>query len=156
MNESEERAFKSIYRHYFGSHTVTVANAVLPGYGECDILAVSKAGYIYEFEIKDSRSDFLNEMRNKGEKHRKFFAGHGPNYFTFVATDTDMIKIEELPPGFGLIELGSANGWPRVRAKRVHSGKIDLDTMGILANRLTRRAYGFLPDDAARRRYMRR
>lgn len=37
---------------------------------ESDYLAVSKAGYVYECEIKISHSDFLNEAAHKPEKMR--------------------------------------------------------------------------------------
>ena len=36
---------------------------------ESDKLIWTKAGYIYEFEIKISRSDYLNDFRHKVEKH---------------------------------------------------------------------------------------
>lgn len=36
---------------------------------ESDKLIWTKAGYIYEFEIKISRSDYLNDFRHKAEKH---------------------------------------------------------------------------------------
>lgn len=37
---------------------------------ESDYLAISKAGYVYECEIKISHSDFLNEAAHKQEKMR--------------------------------------------------------------------------------------
>ena len=36
---------------------------------ESDKLIWTKAGYIYEFEIKISRSDYKNDFKHKGEKH---------------------------------------------------------------------------------------
>jgi len=36
---------------------------------ESDKLIETKTGYIYEFEIKVSRSDFKNDFKNKSEKH---------------------------------------------------------------------------------------
>ena len=36
---------------------------------ESDKLLWTKAGYIYEFEIKISRSDYLNDFKHKAEKH---------------------------------------------------------------------------------------
>ena len=60
---------------------------------ESDYLAISKAGYVYECEIKISHSDFLNEAIHKQNKMRilqGLSASDGtiddrrPNYFCFL------------------------------------------------------------------------
>ena len=38
---------------------------------EADVFGVNKGGYMYEYEVKRSRSDFHAEFRNKKAKHRK-------------------------------------------------------------------------------------
>lgn len=136
---SESRVFKRLYRrlHAIGEHRIMVNNFVWPGYGECDVISITEAGYVYEFEIKTSRADFKAELRNKQEKHQRFLGGFGPNYFYFV-TDERFIGPEELPPNMGLMLISDVV----VRAKAAHKNKADLDLLKLIANRLTDRAYG--------------
>ena len=92
------------------------------GYGlsECDVISISKSNYIYEHEVKISRSDFKADF--KKEKH-KFMTERKSikerlikennqmvrdiwyltsNYFYFVVPD-GLISIEEIPEYAGLI-----------------------------------------------------
>jgi hypothetical protein len=141
VKKSEKKAFQLLYLRYI-RHQVMVANVVLPDYGECDVLSVSPGGYLYEFEIKDTRADFLSELRNKEEKHAKFQAGYCPKFFYFVTTEARMIEVNELPPRMGLLEITGATIEMKVKAGKAHSEKVSLETMTVLANRLTRRLYG--------------
>ena len=54
---------------------------------EADLIGVSKAGYMSEFEIKISKSDFLKDFKKR--KHRYYPKGpynnRIPNYFWYVA-----------------------------------------------------------------------
>ena len=92
------------------------------GYGlsECDVISVSKSNYIYEYEVKISRSDFKADF--KKEKHKLMTEGKSvterlikennemikdvwyltPNYFYFVVPK-DLISIQEVPEYAGLI-----------------------------------------------------
>lgn len=85
------------------------------GLAECDVMAISKADYIYEFEIKISKSDFKKDFEK--EKHRlikeKKFVNesktwripfYAPNYFYFVMPE-NLVSIEEIPEYAGLIYL---------------------------------------------------
>lgn len=49
---------------------------------ESDKLIWTRTGYIYEFEVKTSRQDFKNDLRNKPEKHARLneeFSGEKPD-----------------------------------------------------------------------------
>lgn len=140
--KSEEKAFRLLYEKYYSSHRSMVNNMRWPGYGECDVLSVSDHGYVYEFEIKNTRADFLAELRNKADKHMRFYAGHGPNFMYFVAPP-GIIQAHELPAGTGLIEMRGGLE-VLVKAKRIHSEKAQTEIYELIANRLTRRAYGSL------------
>jgi hypothetical protein len=41
------------------------------GFSEADVFGISKAGHMYEFEIKISRSDFFADFKHKTTKHRE-------------------------------------------------------------------------------------
>lgn len=81
---------------------------------EADLFSISKAGYMYEFEIKLSRSDYHRDFK-KVSKHKMFESGRGctsntksglkiksPNYFTFVCPE-GMISVDEVPQYAGLL-----------------------------------------------------
>lgn len=85
------------------------------GLAECDVMAVSKADYIYEYEIKISKSDFKADF--KKEKHKlimeKKFVNesktwripfYAPNYFYFVVPE-NLVTLDEIPEYAGLIYL---------------------------------------------------
>ena len=144
-NKDEAAAFKRLYYLNYSSHPIMVNNINWPGYGECDIVACSKAGYTTEYEVKASRADFLAEMRNKAEKHMRLSAGLGPNRFYFI-TYPDMIKPAELLPKMGLIVIKGNRLDTVVKASRQHPEKADAEFFSMIANRLTRKAYGtFMP-----------
>ena len=83
---------------------------------ECDVISISKSDYIYEYEIKISRSDFKADF-NKN-KHKLMLEGIGtklvleknttdtwyltPNYFSFVVPK-GLVSIDEIPSYAGLI-----------------------------------------------------
>lgn len=77
-------------------------------YWESDLLYISKAKYVTEYEIKISYSDFKADAR-KVTKHQ-FLAnkGGGPSYF-YYACPYNMIKISELPPYAGLFYINKRN-----------------------------------------------
>lgn len=73
-------------------------------HGECDVLSLLKSGYISEYEVKISRSDFKAEKK-KTHKWLLFDSRHErniPNYFSYVCPD-GLIKVDELPDYAGLI-----------------------------------------------------
>jgi hypothetical protein len=54
-----DRAFPIYLRNYSNQ-----------GFSDADVFGVSNSGYMYEYEIKVSRSDFVADIKNKYCKHR--------------------------------------------------------------------------------------
>lgn len=96
------------------------------GFDEADVLGINNIGYIYEFEIKRSRNDFLAEFKNKNYKHKKlkeksatktyniYVKGKRtddtithiiiPNRYYF-ACEKHLISLREIPEYCGLIYI---------------------------------------------------
>lgn len=79
-------------------------NKVFPntylGRHEADIFEVTKAGYLYEFEVKISRADFFADAKKVG-KSDKVMSGERCNHFIYLVPQ-DLIKPEEVPEYAGL------------------------------------------------------
>lgn len=99
---------------------------------ESDYLAFSKAGYVWEAEIKISRKDFLKDIKNKAEKHRFLrLAMKGespvpvPNHFVYVCPE-GVIRPEDIEdlPYAGLLWV-SKSGWFswQTGVPDIHKGK---------------------------------
>jgi hypothetical protein len=102
-----------------GSNNLFIPN-VNGGYGEMDVLRLTRAGYAYEYEIKITRADFRADKKKelKHESYSKVFNNlpfcwwdgrpknqEGiPNYFIYVAPK-GVIPVDELPEYAGLYEL---------------------------------------------------
>lgn len=102
-----------ILKHWLQEHhnPYTVANFSSGGYGEADVLAISRAGIATEFEIKMSRSDFFADFKKPKHKYfqRENLKGNLqslyiklPNKFYF-ACPKGLIKPQEVPEYAGLI-----------------------------------------------------
>lgn len=71
--------------------------------GELDVISVNRSGYVSEFEVKVSRSDFKADAKKRKWQYFDTLIGRAiPNYFTYVCPE-GMIKPEELKPYMGLI-----------------------------------------------------
>ncbi len=115
---------------------------------ESDYLAISKAGYVYECEIKISHSDFLNEAAHKQEKMRllggedmtvekfhsydKYGIRRGkepmqkPNYFWYICPE-GIISEAECPKFAGLMYIDESGRFRCVRnAPMLHKDRYDL------------------------------
>lgn len=95
-----------------------IPNFTPKGWHECDMWAVSKAGYSFEFEIKVSKADFKKDAK-KVENPRSFHWGRdqknvktkhqrisesdikGPNRFYYVLPE-DVVTDEEVPEWAGI------------------------------------------------------
>lgn len=93
---------------------------------ECDVLSLNKSGYLTEFEVKVSRSDFLAEKR----KVRKWMLMDAkeewtcPNYFCYVCP-SGLFTVDEIPDYAGLITI-SDNELTVVKSpKMIHKQKKD-------------------------------
>ena len=114
---------------------------------ESDYLAISKAGYMYECEIKISHSDFLNEAANKQAKMRllggedmtvtkyhgfdQFSVEYGkelmqkPNYFWYVCPE-GIISEAECPKFAGLMYITDSGFFHCIKAAPcLHKAKYD-------------------------------
>jgi hypothetical protein len=122
------------------NHQIIVPNVNMR-WGESDLLSVTRAGLIFDHEIKLSRSDYLADFRNKTYKHGiifqkpKDFCIKCPNYFIYVCP-TNLIKLAEIPVYAGLYYV--KNGLIEVIKKppRLHSEKIKPAALKKLARSL--------------------
>ena len=75
------------------------------GLWECDVFRLQPNGYIIEYEVKVSKSDFLADFKKKRsgiEKHKQIEKGGRCNRFYFVAPQ-GLVTVEDIPPYCGLI-----------------------------------------------------
>jgi hypothetical protein len=130
MNESD--AQKIIYRDFAKQkrHVLAVPNckALYPR-GESDLISVTEAGLVHEFEIKTSKSDFERDFRDKSFKHEVLeeqAPTEGkctPNYFWF-AMPRNVCKEVEVPEYAGKMCVSSSGCEVRKDASRRHSDHI--------------------------------
>lgn len=107
------------------------------GFSDADIFGITKAGQMYEFEIKVSRSDFLADFKNKTYKHHKLLNREAintyrkwkngkqtdetydlitlPNRFYF-ACPLGLINKNELPNYAGLIYIERDNKYIEIKS----------------------------------------
>lgn len=95
--------------------------------GECDVLSINKNGFVTEFEVKVSRSDFKAEAKKEGKwinfKMKKETAT--PNYFYYVCP-SGLINENEVSDFAGLIWF-TEEGWllTQKKAPFIHKHKHD-------------------------------
>ena len=83
---------------------VRTAPGIRATFGYMDALAMSvwpsRGLELYGFELKSSRSDWLRELKKpqKGENFFKYL-----DHWYVVAGSDQVVKVEELPPGWGLL-----------------------------------------------------
>lgn len=118
---------------YEKSHSPITTHFTGMGLMECDVLSISKADYIYEYEIKISRADFKKDFIKEkhthiiNEKYTRTRKGSLvyllPNYFNFV-TPRDLISIDEVPDYAGLIYMNEDSSFTIVKKpKLLHKTK---------------------------------
>lgn len=139
---------------------------VIPNYRclkgwECDLLSVTNSGYLYEYEIKRSRGDFLKERKsfdNRTKRIRKYLKhdqmkmlskencgddkteklkNYIPSKF-YLITPQDLVDPDELPDLWGLYEVweGPEILHKKIRAERIHKGKPSKDFLERARKRL--------------------
>ena len=99
--------------NYFNYRANIVVTNISWGMGlhECDLLVLSKAGYLTEIEIKVSKSDLKNDVLKKHEhKNHKIKS----LYFAFPDGHPDWV--EYVPERAGIIEVYSVNKCRTFRA----------------------------------------
>jgi hypothetical protein len=118
---------------YEKSHSPITTHFTGMGLMECDVLSISKADYIYEYEVKISRADFKKDFIKEkhthiiNEKYTRTRKGSLvyllPNYFNFV-TPKDLISIDEVPDYAGLIYMNEDSSFTIVKKpKLLHKTK---------------------------------
>lgn len=144
-------------------HAAMIPNSTQLMWSEVDLLSVTKAGLVHEFEIKTSRSDYNRELGdnrryNKASKHYRLQnpgsymdKSHIPNYFWFV---TYGFEIE--PPryaGWMTVEDGWKGGDHFLREKkkapRLHTNKWNDRQVARLARLLSFRLLKVYKDEAS-------
>ncbi len=83
-------------------HHVAIPRSYVTG-NETDVLSITKAGYIHEYELKISRSDFKADAK-KSKFRRYIHQVASVNYFYYVYP-TGLLKEEEIPNFAGIIEV---------------------------------------------------
>ncbi len=128
------------------NHKVAVPNSTMLLYHEADLLSVTKAGLVHEFEIKLAKSDYNREFKKKKRKHWFLENAKRPgasravaNYFWFVTYDLDI----EPPEYAGWIKVTPVNGvdrlrlWEKKPAPRIHGDKWDAAKVARIARLLS-------------------
>ena len=142
--------------------TTIIPNCYPPGWFECDLMAITEAGYMYEFEIKLSRSDFLHDAK-KGrapEYLKEYYAGlkmkygitkyerlssgdkNGPSRFWYIVPEVLLDKIE-LPPFSGCLCVKEMSHFIFLKeiqkAPRLHTHKMNEEHKDIIRRNLYHR-----------------
>ena len=112
-DNSQSKNIESSLCMYLYEKTHSPISTHFNGLGEeCDVISISKSDYIYEYEVKISKSDFKRDFIKKkhsniiNEKFTKTIKGDInfiiPNYFNYVVP-RDLISIDDIPEYAGLI-----------------------------------------------------
>jgi len=148
--------------YYPKGYSPMVTNFKGRGLCEADVLGITPADYIVEFEIKRSRSDYRADFK-KEHKHKCLSEGDGynlydrrvkgkktgdktvwfkiPNRFYYVC-ERDLIKKEEIPTYAGLIYIykdakNDVRSYVAKKAPLLHKQKADADLILSIAKNLT-------------------
>jgi hypothetical protein len=150
LNDLSDRHFPVFLRNYEGA-----------GMHEADVLGINTGGYIYEFEIKRSRSDFFADFKNKIYKHQllikrdsisiydewhrgkktgqKYEVINIPNRFYYVC-EVGLIQKDEIPEYAGLIYIMPDKSIKEEKlAKLLHKNKANQRIFARVATILSQR-----------------
>ena len=124
LNLTATKISKAILAHGIGTFDVVAPSIVAPRWAEMDVFGLMKSGYVHEFEIKVSKSDYKADFKKttcwkgykfEGLKHHQLQAGECyPNRFYFVLPAH--LADVELPDYAGLI-LAYGNEYGGVQLK---------------------------------------
>lgn len=143
-NEIEDKIIQSLCDRQF---PIFLTKYDGRGMSEIDVLGIGNNGYMYEFEIKISRSDFLAEFKNKKTKHNnlknrnciykynEWVNGKKtdniiehiiiPNRYYFVCPEY-LISEHEIPEYAGLIYISEIGYYEVKNAKLLHRNKANI------------------------------
>ena len=141
MKESDIQL--ALFRDKIGSHKIMMPNYTPYKWYECDMMGVTKSGYMREWEIKISKSDFkADALKGKKlydqkvrsyrheNKHQLLESGNEkcPSQFWYVVPE-DLIQVNDVPDFAGLIYARERYGKIRLidikNAPRIHRTKVD-------------------------------
>jgi len=110
------------------NHPVTIDNCGACTIGKADLLSVTKARLVHEFEIKCSVADFQREFEDKDTKHDRLDRADNrlmalPNYFWFV-TPPGLLEREAIPAYAGLMIADEDGCTEEKNAPRIHSDNL--------------------------------
>lgn len=127
---------------------------------EADVIGINPNGYIYEYEVKLSRSDFKAEFRNKVHKHKMLSEKKATHEYAvyekgkktlkmkthiqianrfYFACPTDLIKLDEIPSYAGLIYVSKSGVEIIKNAPLLHKNKANTRIFKRLATVLSQR-----------------
>lgn len=136
---------------YLKGHSPISTHASISLLQECDVISISKSNFIYEYEVKISRSDFKADF--KKPKHTLITEGKYikesvknkakttfylvSNYFYFVVPE-NLITIDEIPEYAGLIYINEKMEFNTIKkAPLIHKTKASEAFIRNLAHQLT-------------------
>lgn len=132
---------------YLKGHSPISTHASPLGLQECDVISISKSDFIYEYEVKISRSDFKADFKKpkhtlitekkfiKETKKEIFYLV--PNYFYFVVPE-NLITIDEIPEYAGLMYLTEKGDFNIIKkAPIIHKTKASNEFIRALSHQLT-------------------
>lgn len=117
---------KELLNFVKGSYDVVLPNFYFGRY-ECDVFRITQSDFVFEYEIKISRSDFFADFKkSKGDKHGDMANGTcKPNRFFFVVPE-NLVKVEEIPIYAGLIFYKGNRHFEQIRSgKLIHKAKFE-------------------------------
>ena len=109
-------------------HPVTIDNCGACTIGKADLISVTKARLVHEFEVKRSVADYNREFETKDTKHKRLGRADNrlmalPNYFWF-ATPEGLLDVDMLPDYAGLMVV-TGDGCEVARdAPRIHEDNL--------------------------------
>lgn len=109
-------------------HPVTIDNCGACTIGKADLLSVTKARLVHEFEIKCSLGDFRREFEKKDTKHDRLDRADNrlmslPNYFWFVSP-VGLLDMDDIPSYAGLMYVNEEGCSVQTEAPRIHSDNL--------------------------------
>jgi hypothetical protein len=140
---------------YLKGHSPISSHCSISVLQECDVISISKSNYIYEYEIKISRSDFKADfnkdkhklmLERKCTKVRMIKENNEKvkdtlyltcNYFNFVVP-TGLVTTEEIPEYAGLIYMDENLNFEIIKkAPLLHKEKASYNFIRQLSHNLT-------------------
>lgn len=132
------------FRLYEKNHSPISTHFTGCGLGECDVISISKSDYIYEYEVKISKSDFKADFKKNKHKHmlerksvnesKNYY--YIPNYFYFVVPES-LISIDDVPEYAGLMYLINDEFVEVKKAPILHKTKASPSFIRIMSHKLT-------------------